>query len=1200
MADRFWVGASSTSFNNSANWSLGSGGSGGASIPTDTDTAIYDANSSADCVLDIDRTLNILKVESGFTRVITSSSSQIITIQQHMEINRASCFAFTSGNIITFTFDKSESPVSAFDGSGSSFSSGDIYIKYGANTSVFFSETARSNCVYNFSANQSVVLVDGVYPNIISGGILFAKYITADSSATDFNTYGSVDILQYRTNGTGTVRSTSHDIHDYDKEFFFESIHSSGIGEFFQFGHTTARFKSGTSNFRLPVFGDVYTNFGNTTTNTFNVQYHKVVIDTGDNLTNYAFIQNGKTLECNELVIRDGGRLYGPAEGLQVASAKIKSVKRPTVQGDWNFKQIADGIYESIGNIPTLPVTEGGTGLNTLAVGRIPFGNGQLPLQTLSTLNYNTSSNTLNAVNAHFTGKLTVDGLIDPTGMEFTAVGSNPGTDQAKTIWVNSGDSNKLYFGSSEVGGGGGISLNGSTANGILTFGNSTTADVEANITASGATLSINNPSGNGSIELGGSAGGFIDLKGPFGNDKDLRIRTTGTGGTISTDSNADLGIDVGTGTVNVTGALDVSSGISGEVQPKATTVAAGSNTSNHYAKLLTFNPGGQTVRDCNLILGVTAHDQGNSGTAIISVKFRSNGATEQYTGDVAFMSKTGTSIFDNDAFQIFSDGNLVAQDNNTNMELWVKKSSNFSALEVHEISKAITGGSATLTYHTDSAWQSSAPTNNAFTTTTQGIELNLNVVATGNVGIGTTSASTPLHIRSTTTTLDNLLTLENNGASGAPGVGIKMFSNVGTQNYLEILHDAFGATNFKTVNGSDTYNKQVHLQSDGDVSFEAGDVGIGTSTPSGNLHVVGATGDAGRIYLSDADNGTAAGDSLLITKSGTNAFVYNRDSGDLRLGSNNNANFVTIDSNGRVGVGTTAPDSLLHVTSETSGDAIVIIEADSDNNNSDGSDNDTPQIWFKADGGINEGALRLNNNHLELISNVGAIGSIKLMTGTTDNTGSTDPGTGATVRLQIAGSGAITFNNAYTFPTADGGANATLTTDGSGSLAFRDMTYHRKPVVYMADGGSSSGVTVNTSAVTIPFNNEILDPSNNASSTTTGHIRLAHAGYYKVSYSVPIEDDAPSGDSNPDRTRIFTFMETDDNDSFSSATTVAQSRSQVYTRENSGGSGLSTTFIYQHTLNDYIRIRVQKERGTSISTEDNQSQISIEYIGPA
>jgi hypothetical protein len=105
-------------------------------------------------------------------------------------------------------------------------------------------------------------------------------------------------------------------------------------------------------------------------------------------------------------------------------------------------------------------------------------------------------------------------------------------------------------------------------------------------------------------------------------------------------------------------------------------------------------------------------------------------------------------------------------------------------------------------------------------------------------VGIGETSPSTPLHIKSTTTTLDNLLTLENDGASGAPGVGIKMFSNVGTTNYLEILHDAYGATNFKTVNGASTYDKQIHLQSDGDVSFEAGNIGINTASPTTLLHL--------------------------------------------------------------------------------------------------------------------------------------------------------------------------------------------------------------------------------------------------------------------------------------------------------------------------------------------------------------------------
>ena len=58
--------------------------------------------------------------------------------------------------------------------------------------------------------------------------------------------------------------------------------------------------------------------------------------------------------------------------------------------------------------------------------------------------------------NFHITGKLDVDGLIDPTGLELNPQGSNPGGVAANTLWLNSGDSNKLYHGSSEVGGGGG------------------------------------------------------------------------------------------------------------------------------------------------------------------------------------------------------------------------------------------------------------------------------------------------------------------------------------------------------------------------------------------------------------------------------------------------------------------------------------------------------------------------------------------------------------------------------------------------------------------------------------------------------------------------------------------------------------------------------------------------------------------------
>jgi hypothetical protein len=61
----------------------------------------------------------------------------------------------------------------------------------------------------------------------------------------------------------------------------------------------------------------------------------------------------------------------------------------------------------------------------------------------------------IDVVTANLTvnGKLTVTGLIDPTGLQILPVGANPG--DAYTLWVNSGDSNNLYFGAAAVGGSG-------------------------------------------------------------------------------------------------------------------------------------------------------------------------------------------------------------------------------------------------------------------------------------------------------------------------------------------------------------------------------------------------------------------------------------------------------------------------------------------------------------------------------------------------------------------------------------------------------------------------------------------------------------------------------------------------------------------------------------------------------------------------
>ena len=94
----------------------------------------------------------------------------------------------------------------------------------------------------------------------------------------------------------------------------------------------------------------------------------------------------------------------------------------------------------------------------------------------------------------------------------------------------------------------------------------------------------------------------------------------------------------------------------------------------------------------------------------------------------------------------------------------------------------------------------------------------------------------------------------------------------------------------------------------------ESGRLGIGTSAPVGRLHVVGPSGAAGEIFVSDADNGTGSGDALLLAKSGNVGYLYNKDNGSLRFGANNSTSHLVIQTDGDIGIGTTSPDNKLTI----------------------------------------------------------------------------------------------------------------------------------------------------------------------------------------------------------------------------------------------------------------------------------------------
>ena len=295
------------------------------------------------------------------------------------------------------------------------------------------------------------------------------------------------------------------------------------------------------------------------------------------------------------------------------------------------------------------------------------------------------------------------------------------------------------------------------------------------------------------------------------------------------------------------------------------------------------------------------------------------------------------------------------------------------------------------------------------------------------------------------------------------------------------------------------------------------GDVGIGTTSPSGNLHVVGASGNAGRIYLSDADNGTGASDSLLITKSGTSASIYNRDSGNLNLGTNNDNDMVVIDSSGDVGIGTTTPRTNLNVQSSVGassytggGPGDLIRASGSGAGNWIASEDDGAMAYFGIDGGRGKFAaynyttstemhMILGQNRM-FIKNDGRVGI-----GTTSPTFALDvQSSGSQVRIRetsTSGYGTLRVQAAGNthgleidcFGTTSGGAYGV----GSGGCAI--MNVNSTPLAFGV--GNSTDMTIDSSGrifighQSADGNNDKLSISGSTGISVDGYIG-AGSGY--------------------------------------------------------------------------------------------------------
>ena len=141
----------------------------------------------------------------------------------------------------------------------------------------------------------------------------------------------------------------------------------------------------------------------------------------------------------------------------------------------------------------------------------------------------------------------------------------------------------------------------------------------------------------------------------------------------------------------------------------------------------------------------------------------------------------------------------------------------------------------------------------------------------TGNVGIGTTSPATTLHL----------------DASGGAVMRLQRTSS-NASNKLELSHDGTDGT----------------ITSTNDLILSATNVGIGTTNPSTPLHIKGA-GDA---YVTIEAGGTDGNCGLLFDNSSSTqkgSFLYDTDDNILKF-EVNSAERMRIDSSGRVGINRT------------------------------------------------------------------------------------------------------------------------------------------------------------------------------------------------------------------------------------------------------------------------------------------------------
>jgi hypothetical protein len=212
---------------------------------------------------------------------------------------------------------------------------------------------------------------------------------------------------------------------------------------------------------------------------------------------------------------------------------------------------------------------------------------------------------------------------------------------------------------------------------------------------------------------------------------------------------------------------------------------------------------------------------------------------------------------------------------------------------------------------------------------------------------------------------------------------------------------------------------------------------------------------------------------------------------------------------------------------------------------------------------------------------------SIYYRTGTENISMETSDGT---KRFEINQSGAVTLNEAFTFPTADGSAGAALVTNGSGSLSWNAGYQQYTPVgwgvlnnqTYTSTGSNISSNSTQAQAGTTPVQRN-----------SATEFEATKAGWYEISYSFIVKNNYAN------RAMIGAYMTVSTS---GGGGVISGSHSTQYVRYSTYGqyAQIQNTFYYYtsaSSTNFYLLAYLLSGSMNMTTQAVSQSMISFRYI---